>query len=176
VGPAGAKGTTDAQATFKSYILPYNCVILLCSHKRRDNRCHIVAPKLESSFMHILESEGWSVDTNLEDLSLHNSPIEDTEGTDEERHEHVLAQLKDISSNDHKRALILKNSHIGGHKFAGNVIIYRPQGSAVWYGRVTPHEVTAIVKNTIIDGTVLPPLLRGGLNIMKPECKSLNDW
>lgn len=57
----------------RSYVLPYSCVILLCerhpyqpslslifsnaqfllgSHKKRDNRCHIAAPKLEHSTSH----------------------------------------------------------------------------------------------------------------------------
>ena len=31
--------------------------------------------------------------------------------------------VRDLSSAEHKRCLILKNSHIGGHKFAGNVIV-----------------------------------------------------
>jgi hypothetical protein len=54
------------QSVFKSWILPYSCVILLCevspgsciyalsevhaltgSHKQRDKRCSIAAPKLE---------------------------------------------------------------------------------------------------------------------------------
>ena len=66
------------------------------------------------------------MDTNLEDLALHNSPLDDSlpaEATDAERDAHVLAQLRDISSNEHKRALILKNSHIGGHRYAGNAIV-----------------------------------------------------
>lgn len=54
--------------------------------------------------------------------------------------------------------------------------IYFPQGSSVWYGRVSPHEVNAVVHETIIGGKILPPLLRGGLNISKPGCKSLLDW
>ena len=54
--------------------------------------------------------------------------------------------------------------------------IYTPQGSSVWYGRVTPHQVDAIVRDTIIGGKVLPPLLRGGLNLARPESKTLNDW
>lgn len=29
-------------------------------------------------------------------------------------------------------------SHIGGHKFSGNVIIYFPNGAGVWLGRVDP--------------------------------------
>ena len=54
--------------------------------------------------------------------------------------------------------------------------IYTPQGATVWYGRVTPHEVEAIVEHTIIGGLVLPSLLRGGANISRPGCSTLNDW
>ena len=54
--------------------------------------------------------------------------------------------------------------------------IYFPQGSSVWYGRVTPHEVHAIVQHTILGGKVLPQLLRGGLGIARPGCASLLDW
>lgn len=54
--------------------------------------------------------------------------------------------------------------------------IYTPSGSGVWYGRVTPHDVDSIVTNTIINGLVLPPLLRGGLNLSRPNCSTLNDW
>lgn len=46
----------------------------------------------------------------------------------------------------------------------------------MWYGRVTPHQIDAIVRDTIIGGKVIPPLLRGGLNLSRPGCKSLNDW
>lgn len=41
-----------------------------------------------------------------------------------------------------KRALVIKTSHIGGHKFAGNLIVYSPRGTGVWYGRVSPKEVS----------------------------------
>jgi len=75
-----------------------------------------------------------------------------------------------------QKALILKNSHTGGHNFAGNCIIYTPQGSGVWYGRVTTHEVESIVQNTIIGGEILAPLLRGGVNLSRPGCANLNDW
>lgn len=54
--------------------------------------------------------------------------------------------------------------------------IYTPQGSGVWYGRVSTHEVESIVDNTIVEGKVLPPLLRAGLNVSRPGCSTLNDW
>lgn len=31
-----------------------------------------------------------------------------------------------------QRALILRCSHIGGHAYAGNVIIYTPNGTSIW--------------------------------------------
>ena len=111
---------------------------LLGSHKRRDNRCALAAPKLEhGAFLpfsaspllpalltfHVflcpclaltlaLEREGWEVHTQLSDPSeLASHP----NGSDE------LAQLK--SASESRRVLILKTSHFGGHKFAGNVVV-----------------------------------------------------
>jgi len=172
------KNATSAEKALKTFVLPYACVILLCSHKRRDNRCAIAAPKLESSLTTALEREGWEVHTQIDDPSLSGSPLEELAGTDEEKEAEVLRRLRsvDVPYADQKRALILRNSHMGGHKFAGNMIINTPQGASVWYGRVTPHEVDAIVKETIIGGKILPPLLRGGLNLSRPGHKSLHDW
>ncbi|KAJ3488712.1 hypothetical protein NLI96_g2672 [Meripilus lineatus] len=166
------------ESPIRSWVLPYSCVILLCSHKRRDNRCAISAPILEEGFTTSLEREGWEVHRQLEDPSHHGQPLEEFKGTDDEREAEVIRQLKqlDPSTVDTKRALILRNSHIGGHKFAGNCIIYTPHGAAVWYGRVTPHNIDPIVKETIIDGKVLPEFLRGGANISQPGHESLYQW
>jgi len=153
--------------------LPYSCAILLCSHKKRDNRCAVVAPVLERTFTHYLEHEGWVVHTELEDLSG-NPTLESSLVNGPEPEVAFETQLKALGG-EHK-ALILRTSHIGGHKFAGNVIIYNPQGTSVWYGRVTTHDVESIVKNTIINGQVLPPILRGGMNLARPGCKALHDW
>ncbi|KAI0375533.1 hypothetical protein BV20DRAFT_1040173 [Pilatotrama ljubarskyi] len=165
-------------AEVRSWVIPYSCVILLCSHKRRDNRCAIAAPKLEHALTLALEREGWEVHTQIDDPSAHGPPLEELHGSEEEKQAKVLQQLKevDVAHAEHKRALILFCSHIGGHKYAGNVIINTPRGVSVWYGRVTPHEVDSIVKETIIGGRILPPLLRGGLNLCYPGHKSLNDW
>jgi (2Fe-2S) ferredoxin len=77
-------------------------------------------------------------------------------------------------------------SHVGGHKFAGNVIIYMPpepepthaenngleqrektldlKGSGLWYGRVGPENVAGIVEETIINGRIIADLFRGGIS------------
>lgn len=67
-------------------------------------------------------------------------------------------------------------SHIGGHKFAGNVIIYLPQsmkgsdgerhplaGHGIWYGRVEPKHVEGIVQETVKKGNVIADMFRGGI-------------
>lgn len=171
----GRGGAFLEKSTLRTWVLPYACVILLCSHKKRDNRCGIAAPKLEHAFITSLESQGWDAVKHVECPSLTmGPPLEEMDVTPEEREENIASHLRD--STESKRALIIKTSHVGGHKYAGNCIIYTPSGSGVWYGRVTPHDVDSIVENTIIKGLVLPPLLRGGLNLSRPNCKSLNDW
>ena len=65
-------------------------------------------------------------------------------------------------------------SHIGGHAFAGNVVIYLPKdfemengklsplaGMGIWYGRVEPMHVWGIMEKTVKRGTVIEELLRG---------------
>lgn len=87
-------------------------LLLLGSHKKRDNRCAIAAPKLEAGLTTAFEREHWEVHTQVaEPASLYSC------GSDADR----LAQLK--SAAESKTALILKTSHIGGHKFSGNVIV-----------------------------------------------------
>ncbi|KAJ1308510.1 hypothetical protein OPQ81_004214 [Rhizoctonia solani] len=159
----------------KSWILPYSAVILLCSHKRRDNRCHIAAPVLEDAFMTSLSSLGWDVHTQIDDPAELGQPaLEDLPEPRAEETKERLRSLRNPESDFSQRALILRNSHIGGHKFAGNVIIYFPTGNGVWYGRVSTHEVQAVVESTIIGGKVLPALLRGGT--FKRDGHLLMDW
>lgn len=67
-------------------------------------------------------------------------------------------------------------SHIGGHKFAGNVILYIPpsaklkggdphplRGMGIWYGRVEPKHVEGIIAETLGEGRVVMDLFRGGV-------------
>lgn len=56
-------------------------------------------------------------------------------------------------------------SHIGGHRFAGNVLIY-PGGD--WYGRVTPADVARILDQHVINGQPVGDLWRGRMGL-SPE-------
>ena len=75
-----------------------------------------------SALTHSLESEGYEVHTQLEDPE--GLPLEDIEGTEEDRENEFLRRLQAVAdSDDPKKVLILKNSHIGGHKYSGNVVV-----------------------------------------------------
>ncbi|RPB16204.1 Sucraseferredoxin-like protein, partial [Morchella conica CCBAS932] len=59
-------------------------------------------------------------------------------------------------------------SHLSGHKWAGNVVVYLPPGRVggkgglgVWYGRVGTGEVEGIVDETVVGGRVVGELCRG---------------
>ena len=135
-------------------------------------------------FTRELESEGWHVDTDIEDLSSSNPNLESLGQTKEEREAAALSQLQQLypppSSSDsespnstnglsngngkpqEKKALILKNSHIGGHKFAGNVIVSLPSPClSASFRRMNPltkFHFTLIYLLCHID--LLPPRLK----------------
>ncbi len=53
-------------------------------------------------------------------------------------------------------------SHLGGHKYAGNVIIY-PGGD--WYGYVTPADVPRLVEQHLEQGQLVADLWRGRMGL-----------
>jgi (2Fe-2S) ferredoxin len=57
-------------------------------------------------------------------------------------------------------------SHVGGHKYAGNVIVYHqePNLSGHWYGRVKPSHCRQILQDHILDGKIIKPLWRGSIH------------
>lgn len=82
------------------------------------NRCH----NFNIAFTHSLEDHGWTVDTEIEHpLHTMGLPLEKLQGTEAENEECTTRQFQEIASE--KRALILRNSHTGGHRYAGNCIV-----------------------------------------------------
>jgi (2Fe-2S) ferredoxin len=51
-----------------------------------------------------------------------------------------------------------QTSHVGGHQYAGNVLIY-PEGD--WYGYVTPAAVPRLIEEHILGGQIVRELWRG---------------
>lgn len=117
-------------------------VILICGHGGRDQRCGIMAPVLESEFARVLGTRGFSTGNVIDGV------------VDRENHAHI--------------GLI---SHVGGHKYAGNVIVYIPPGMSsnalagkgIWYGRIEPKHVEGIVQETVLGGNVVTDHFRGGI-------------
>jgi hypothetical protein len=76
----------------------------------------------QSAFITSLESQGWDADKHVECPSLTmGPPLEEMNVTPEEREENIASHLR--VSTESKRALIIKTSHVGGHKYAGNCIV-----------------------------------------------------
>ncbi|KAG0304986.1 hypothetical protein BGZ98_004746 [Dissophora globulifera] len=115
------------QTTFTAKRWLPKAAVMICSHKKRDKRCGVVAPILRKEFLRELRS-------------------------------------KDLFGDGAGDVEIWMVSHIGGHKFAGNVIVHKDEGMAVWYGRVEPCHCKAIVEATIERGEVIRELYRGGMN------------
>jgi len=134
-------------------------LVLVCGHGGRDQRCGIAGPVLEAEFRRLLPALGVEVLTGPVEVESEapalEGPVETPPG--------ATARVGLIS-------------HIGGHKFAGNVIVYLPPGMrsedggehplagcGVWYGRVEPKHVEGIILETVLKGNVVADHFRGGI-------------
>ena len=128
--------------------------ILICGHNSRDSRCGILGPLLHAEFTSYVDGR-----TRL--------PADDERSTG-----HRFHGLQSVSPI--RRTKVALTSHIGGHAFAGNVVIYLPKmfkmasgkvsplaGKGIWYGRVEPRHVWGIMEETVQRGRVIEELLRG---------------
>ena len=86
----------------------------------------------QTALTNVLQDRSWAVHNEIE--------FDDSDPTLESEPDQLQARL--ASSTDEKRALILNTSHIGGHKLAGNVVVYSRTGRGIWYGRVKPEHVS----------------------------------
>lgn len=140
-------------------------LVLICGHGGRDARCGAFGPVLNAEFEKVLECQ---------EIAVQRSAIQ-VRGPAQNDEKLPLAgpAIEGESTISARVGLI---SHIGGHKFAGNVIIYLPPGlktansedhplagCGIWYGRVEPKHVDGIVKETILNGKVIEEFFRGGI-------------
>ncbi|KGM91758.1 uncharacterized protein PADG_12064 [Paracoccidioides brasiliensis Pb18] len=152
--------------------------VLICGHGHRDQRCGIVGPLLQAEFRRVLRAEGFVV--------VGGGGGGDDGGAcgDGEGHGSGSGEFVDAIG----RANVGLISHIGGHKFAGNVIIYLPPsatveggsqeedggvmslaGKGIWYGRVEPRHVEGIVEETVLRGRVIAEHFRNALFFTAPS-------
>ncbi|EHK41828.1 hypothetical protein TRIATDRAFT_250955 [Trichoderma atroviride IMI 206040] len=141
-------------------------LVLICGHGGRDLRCGTMGPVLRTEFEEKLEMEGFHVAREAVQVgSLDGEEVRRIEGS---------------SSPEKKVARVGLISHIGGHKFAGNVIIYVPPGftndkgekhalagCGIWYGRVEPKHVEGLVRETVMEGRVVEDKFRGGIDAQR---------
>lgn len=89
------------------------------------------------------------------------------------RHLRTHGLYRDMDDERPGGAAVYYVSHVGGHKFAGNVLIYRraeneAEGAkqCIWLGRVRPEDCENIVRYTVLQGKVVKPerQLRGGFD------------
>ena len=132
------------QHQFKGIQPVQQALILICGHNSRDTRCGVMGPLLRMEFEEKLAAKGFD----------------------------VLRGAEKPLGSDKQAARVGLISHVGGHKFAGNVIMYVPPswtdnalaGSGIWYGRVRPEHVEGIVSSTLLQGKVIKELFRGGVS------------
>lgn len=122
-------------------------------------RCGVMGPALRTEFEDKLDRQGYTV---------LKGPVQDAQ-----EHTHRIEGGNTGSRGTTRVGLI---SHIGGHKFAGNVIIYLPPGllldglthplagHGIWLGRVEPKHVEGIVSETISGGKIIADMFRGGID------------
>src|SRR5258708_23655980 len=98
-----------------------------------------------SALFKLLSARNWEVHTDLEPSNMSHPSLESlisssTFDTAEERDARILERIKEDSVHDHKKALLIKTSHIGGHKIARDMIIFFPPRGSGWYGPVSPKK------------------------------------
>ncbi|UNI18661.1 Altered inheritance of mitochondria protein 32 [Purpureocillium takamizusanense] len=186
-------------------LLPGACdvrdvLVLVCGHGGRDVRCGVVGPLLRDEFEACLEREGVDVLRGPVEVDLSSSSGSGdgataprleaaTEGNGGEgggrrgagSGGEAATAVQQQQQTTTKTARVALISHIGGHKFAGNVIIYVPPGQrlddgktahplaghGIWYGRVEPRHVEGLVRETVLRGTVVEDMFRGGIDAQR---------
>ncbi|KAL7922403.1 Sucraseferredoxin-like protein [Trichoderma austrokoningii] len=145
-------------------------LVLICGHGGRDLRCGMMGPVLRTEFEEKLAMAGFHV-------AKEAVQIGSLDGEDTKR---IEGSSSSSSNPEQKVARVGLISHIGGHKFAGNVIIYVPPGftngegakhalagCGVWYGRVEPKHVEGLVRETVMGGRVVEDQFRGGIDAQR---------
>jgi len=82
----------------------------------------------------------------------------------------LRSHLTELSLQD--KVKVMKITHVGGHKYAGNVILF-PRGD--WYGYVTPEKVPAIIQAGFVskESSIVPEIWRGRLGLSEEQQKAL---
>ena len=156
--------------------------ILVCSHAQRDNRCGVLGPLLHAEFkryIHTQKYPGKDASLSPEAQAQTSKFFASSPSRPGERF-----GGEGLGHGHHFDVNVGMISHVGGHKWAGNVIVYIPPaypplnassntgnshlhplaGKGIWYGRVEPCHVEGIVQETLLQGRVILDLFRGAID------------
>lgn len=116
----------DKDGRWNGEVVPISApTILICSHNSRDSRCGILGPILHQEFVQYINKRH----------ALRNQPTADVVNHNGQQSEDAISYASHPSfhphlNNAHNENKLAVNvgmvSHIGGHKWAGNVIVYIP--------------------------------------------------
>ncbi|GJN22085.1 hypothetical protein PR202_gb09618 [Eleusine coracana subsp. coracana] len=77
------------------------------------------------------------------------------------------------------QVFVSASSHVGGHKYAGNVIIFssdtKGEVTGHWYGYVTPDDVPVLLHKHIGQGEIVDHLWRGQMGLSEEQQKKALD-
>ncbi|XP_010435980.1 PREDICTED: uncharacterized protein LOC104719713 [Camelina sativa] len=85
---------------------------------------------------------------------------------------------KEIGSRGLSDQITLKRcSHVGQHKYAGNLIIFSPDSvgkiTGNWYGYVTPDDVPELLDQHIAKGEIIQRIWRGQMGLSEAEAEKM---
>lgn len=71
-----------------------------------------------------------------------------------------LELYRDASDDRPDGVKVMFTNHVGGHKFAANVLVYNKHGEFVWFARCSPLNIKFIINETVLNHKVYPKNVR----------------
>ncbi|OAP57713.1 hypothetical protein AYL99_08451 [Fonsecaea erecta] len=166
--------TRDATAASKFHSWPItNPTILICSHHQRDSRCGILGPFLHEEFRRYInqrgrDEHGVKLVTPPSPGDFVASEVDVSSGAASGGQSLDDATLSSISTMDASTSDSIQAhvnvgmiSHVGGHKWAGNVIVYIPPTFTTARRTTSDHQFPSSDMSRRASGVPPPHPLRG---------------
>ncbi|GAA6006974.1 hypothetical protein JCM11491_001460 [Sporobolomyces phaffii] len=128
---------------------PATSHIYVCTHGSRDCRCGDLGEKLYQSILSELKRRKLGGELAVAGSSG--------------------------AGNGHEGVRVSRISHIGGHKWAANALVYKKGGACDWYGLLNESDVSSLIDAASSTSPSTEPLYanwRGRLNFTPEETKS----